>query len=170
MAVFVIAVTRHSSIAVVVAIRSEWPFMQPSPKNWPGLQNADHGFLALLGYDNNLDPTFLNIEDRICHVALGEDDLILAKFKDGLPFAHLGEKLLGIEYCLIGIGWHVRFRPRAVGRLPYHSGRRQSEVKVPHDEGIAGMSEGDFSPEQSRAFMEMTREIEAAEEHSAADS
>ena len=27
MAVFVIAVTRHSSIAVVVAIRSEWPFM-----------------------------------------------------------------------------------------------------------------------------------------------
>jgi hypothetical protein len=45
-----------------------------------GLQNADHGFLALLGYDNNLDPAFLNIEDRICHVALRKDDLILAKF------------------------------------------------------------------------------------------
>jgi hypothetical protein len=24
------------AIAVVVAMRGEWPFMQPSPKNWPG--------------------------------------------------------------------------------------------------------------------------------------
>jgi hypothetical protein len=60
-------------------------------------QYADHGFLALLGYDNNLDPAFLNIEDRIGHVALRKDYLVLAKFKDGLPFAHLGEKLLGIK-------------------------------------------------------------------------
>ena len=36
MAAFDIPVTRQSSIAVVVAMRSEWPFMQPSPKNWPG--------------------------------------------------------------------------------------------------------------------------------------
>jgi hypothetical protein len=97
-------------------------------KELAGLQNADHGFLALLGYDNNLDPTFLNIEDRICHVALGKDDLILAKFKDGLPLANLGEKLLGIEYCLNGIVCHVRFRPRA-GTLLYHLGRRRPKQK-----------------------------------------
>ena len=84
-------------------------------KELAGLQNADHGFLALLGYDNNLDPTFLNIEDRICHVALRKDDLILAKFKNALPFAHLGEKLLRIKY-LIGLVWHARFRLRAVAR------------------------------------------------------
>ena len=127
-AVFVITVISDASIAVVVAIRSEWPFMQPSPKNWPGSRIPDNGFLALLGYDNNLDPAFLNIEDRICHVALRKDDLILAKFKDGLPFAHLGEKLLRIKYCLIGIVWHARF-VSAVARLPYHSGRRRPKKK-----------------------------------------
>jgi hypothetical protein len=31
-------------------------------KELAGFQNADHGFLALLGYDNNLDPTFLHME------------------------------------------------------------------------------------------------------------
>jgi hypothetical protein len=36
MAAFVIAVIKHPSIAVVVAMRSAWPFMHPSPKNWPG--------------------------------------------------------------------------------------------------------------------------------------
>jgi hypothetical protein len=75
------------------------------------LQYADHGFLALLGYDNNLDPTFLKVEDRARHIALRKDNLILAKFKDGLPFTHLGEKLLGIKYCLVGLVWHFRFRP-----------------------------------------------------------
>jgi hypothetical protein len=34
---------------------------------------------------------------------LGEDDLVLAKFKYGLPLAHFGEKRLGIECSLIGI-------------------------------------------------------------------
>jgi hypothetical protein len=33
----------------------------------------------------NLDPAFLDIEDLICHVALGKDDIILAKLKEGLP-------------------------------------------------------------------------------------
>ena len=82
-------------------------------KELAGLQNADHGFLALLGYNNNLDPAFLNIEDRARHVALREDNLVLAKFKDGLPIADLGEKLLRIKYCLIGIVWHARFRSRS---------------------------------------------------------
>ena len=71
------------------------------------LQNADHGFLALLGYRDNLDSTFLNIEDRARHVALRKDNLILAKFKDGLSLANLGEKLLGIK-SLIGLACHVR--------------------------------------------------------------
>jgi hypothetical protein len=101
-------------------------------KELAGLQNADHGFLALLGYDNNLDPAFLNIEDRARYIALREDNLVLAKFKDGLPFAHLGEKLLGIKYCLVGIVWHVRFGPR--GEPPILPLRPPtSEVKVPRD-------------------------------------
>src|SRR4029450_11458625 len=90
-------------------------------KELAGLQNADHGILALLGHDNNLDPTFLDIEDSICRIALGEDDLVLAKFKDGLPFAHLGEKLLRIKYCLVGIAWHVRFRPHDGTTLPFRA-------------------------------------------------
>ena len=40
MASFVIEVIRHSSIAVVVAIRSLWPFRQLSPKNGPGSKIA----------------------------------------------------------------------------------------------------------------------------------
>jgi hypothetical protein len=46
-----------------------------------------------------------------------------------------------------------------------------SEVKVLHGESFSQprMSKGTSRPEQSRAFMEMTHEIEATEEHSAAD-
>ena len=68
-------------------------------KELAGLQNADHGFLALFGYDNDLDPAFLDIEDRVCYIALREDNLVPAKLKDGLPFAYLGEKLLRIKYA-----------------------------------------------------------------------
>ena len=32
---FFIAVVRHGSIVVVVAMRNRWPLIQPSPKNWP---------------------------------------------------------------------------------------------------------------------------------------
>ncbi|MFK4650649.1 hypothetical protein ABIF97_000583 [Bradyrhizobium japonicum] len=85
-----------------MALRRDCPAKTASSPEYPhaawivaGLQNAHHGFLALLGYDHNLDPAFLNIEDRIRHVALRKDNLILAKFKDGLPFAHLGENSLG---------------------------------------------------------------------------
>ena len=74
-------------------------------------QNADYRFLALFRYDNNLDPALLNIEDRVCRISLGENDLILAKFNNGFPLAHLGEKFLGIK-SLIGVVWHVRHGPR----------------------------------------------------------
>ena len=86
-------------------------------KELAGAENPDHRLFALFGYDNNLDPAFLNIKDRVCHVSLGEDDLVFAKFKYGFPLAHDGEKLLGIECSLIGIVCHVRFGP-AVGHLP----------------------------------------------------
>src|SRR5258705_1940634 len=138
-------------------------------KELAGLQNADHGFLALLGYDNNLDPAFLDIEDRICHIALRKDDLVLAKFKDGLPFAHLGEKLLRIKYCLVGIAWHVRFRSRdGTPTLPFRP--PTSEVKVPQDGAFRSRDEpGSPALSNLAPSWKLACEIQAAEEHSAAD-
>ena len=107
MAALVIAVIRHPSIAVVVAIRSKWPFMQPSPKNWPGSKMPTTASLPCSDMTTTLTSTFLNIEDRARHVALRKDNLILAKFKDRLPLANLGEKLLWIK-SLIGLACHVR--------------------------------------------------------------
>ena len=77
-------------------------------KELAGSKNSDHRLFALFRYDNNLDPARLNIKNSVCCISLGEDDLILAKFKDGLPFAHLGEKFLRIEN-LIGLACHVGF-------------------------------------------------------------
>jgi hypothetical protein len=71
-------------------------------KKLPGFEDPDNRFLALCGNDDDLQPAFLNVENRICHVALGEDDLVLAKLNDGFPFAYLGEKITGIERALIG--------------------------------------------------------------------
>jgi hypothetical protein len=82
-------------------------------KELAGLQYPNHRLFSLLRYDNNLDPTFLNIEDGVGSVALGEDNLALANLKDGLSIAHFGEKLLGIECSLIDITWHVGFVARS---------------------------------------------------------
>jgi hypothetical protein len=79
-------------------------------KELAGSQNADYCFLALFGYDNNLDPAFLNIKNRARPVALCENYLILAKFNDSFPLAYLGEKVLGIKN-LISVVWHVRMVP-----------------------------------------------------------
>src|SRR3984957_12255722 len=97
MAVFVIAVTRHSSIAVVVAMRNEWPFMQPSPKNWPGSRIPTTASLPCSDITTTLTRPFLNIENRVRNVSLGEDDLVLAIFQYRFSLAHLGEKHLGIK-------------------------------------------------------------------------
>src|SRR6476620_2638802 len=91
-------------------------------KELAGPQNADHGFLALLGYDDNLDLAFLNIEDRARHISLRENNLVLAKFNDGLAFAHLGEKLLRIK-SLIGLACHVRCGLHAETLILAHRGR-----------------------------------------------
>ena len=56
-----------------------------------------------------------------------------------------------------------------MGRLPYHFRPPTSEAKVPQDGAFRSRKSPGARPEQSRAFLEMTREIEAAEEHTAAD-
>jgi hypothetical protein len=60
-------------------------------------QDSDHGFLALLGYHENLDPSLLNIEDGICGVSLREDDLVPVKFQNGFALADHGEKEFWIK-------------------------------------------------------------------------
>ena len=60
-------------------------------------QNSDHGFLALLGDNENLDPSLLNIENGICGVSLLKNDLVPVKFQDGFALADLGEKDLWIK-------------------------------------------------------------------------
>ncbi|HJY52172.1 MAG TPA: hypothetical protein VJ349_26535, partial [Stellaceae bacterium] len=60
-----------------------------------GLQNSDHGFLALFGDDENLDPSLLNIENCISDVSLGKNDLVFLNFNMTLPSPTLARKLFG---------------------------------------------------------------------------
>src|SRR5271154_5575713 len=62
-----------------------------------GLHDSDHGFLALLGYNEDLDPSLLDIENRICGLSLRKDDLVLFKFQYGCALADLGEEEFWIE-------------------------------------------------------------------------
>ena len=89
--------TSLSTIALAVARRKGWPIRQPSPKNSPGTEDGDHGFLALLGLDHDLDPAFLDVEDRVRRAALREDDGILGVLGDRATVIHGGEKHLRIE-------------------------------------------------------------------------
>src|SRR4029077_3337735 len=86
-------------------------------KELTGPKNPDHRLLTLFRYDNNLDLAFLNVKDRVCRVSLGENDLFLAKFKDGFAVTHDGEKRLGIKCSLIGVVCHVRIGPSGEYRL-----------------------------------------------------
>jgi hypothetical protein len=65
-------------------------------------QNSDYRFLALLGYDSELDPARLNKKNRICHVSLLEDMLILFNVQDRFARPEPGEKSFGIELIF---GW-----------------------------------------------------------------
>src|ERR1700722_17923691 len=60
-------------------------------------KNPDYRFLALLGYDSDLDVALLNIKNSIRHVSLLEDVLIFLKFQDRFACPYLGEKGFGIE-------------------------------------------------------------------------
>jgi hypothetical protein len=62
-----------------------------------GFQNSDHRVLALFGDNENLDPSLLNIENRICGVPLRKHDLVLGKFQYGFALADLGEKEFWIK-------------------------------------------------------------------------
>jgi hypothetical protein len=62
-----------------------------------GFQDSDHRFLALFGDNENLDPSLLNIENRICGVSLRKHDLVLGKFQYGFALTDLGEKELWIK-------------------------------------------------------------------------
>ena len=66
-------------------------------KKMAGLQNRDHRFLALLGCDGQLDPSFLNVKHSVRDVALLKHNLIFLKFNNSLPHADFGEKYFGIE-------------------------------------------------------------------------
>ena len=54
----------------------------------------------MLGQDSELDPTFLNVKNRIGDLTLREDVLVLVKLKDVFSCAHLGEKCFGIKRVL----------------------------------------------------------------------
>jgi hypothetical protein len=66
----------------------------------------------------------LNVKNRVRHVTLGENDLILAKLNNGFPLAYSGEKFLGIK-SLTGVVWHVRHGPRGGPYLIDFSARKR---------------------------------------------
>jgi hypothetical protein len=67
------------------------------PEEMAGPHDGDDGLLALVGNDGELDPAFLDVEDRVCGVSLGEHNGALAKFGNRLALADIGEKRFGIE-------------------------------------------------------------------------
>jgi hypothetical protein len=60
-------------------------------------QNSDDGFFAVSGNNGKLDLAFLDIEDGVSGIALGENRLILAAGGQGPSCADLGQETLGIE-------------------------------------------------------------------------
>src|SRR6476620_6664411 len=81
---------------------AQWmPIEAPLAEELARFQNLDHRFLALLGQDSELDPTFLNVKDRIRHVSLPEDVLIFMEFQYLLPRSNFGEKYCGVKHVLV---------------------------------------------------------------------
>jgi hypothetical protein len=60
-------------------------------------EDGDDGFLALLGLDHELDPAFMDVEDRVRRTCLREDDGILGIVGDRATVIDGGEKRLRIE-------------------------------------------------------------------------
>lgn len=86
--------------------------MQPSPKNWPGSKIPTTA-LALLRQDRELDPALLNVKNRIGDLTLREHLLVLVKFEDRFPRAHLGEKYFGIKQvlnCVAHVALHYSYK------------------------------------------------------------
>jgi hypothetical protein len=76
MVAFSVRVTTHSSMALVVAMGSGWPFRHPSPKKWPGPRIATTGFLALLRNDREFDLAVLNVKNRVRDLSLRKDNIV----------------------------------------------------------------------------------------------
>src|ERR1700751_5445331 len=66
-------------------------------KELSGFQDSDHCLLALFGDNKNLDPSLLNIKNRIRDVSLRKDDLVLVKLQYGFALTDLGEKEFWIK-------------------------------------------------------------------------
>jgi hypothetical protein len=60
-------------------------------------KNGDYRFLALFGYNGELDLAGLNIEDGVGRIALRENPLVLSVICQSPSFADLGQKSFGIE-------------------------------------------------------------------------
>ncbi len=60
-------------------------------------EDGDHGFLALVGLDHDLDSAFLHVEDRVRGVRLCEDDGVLGVLGNCAPMIDGGEKHLCIK-------------------------------------------------------------------------
>jgi hypothetical protein len=56
----------------------------------------------MFGQDSKLDLAFLNVKHRVGDIALLKHVLVLVKFEDRFPRAHLGEKVFGVKHVL---GW-----------------------------------------------------------------
>jgi len=116
-----------------MALRRDCPAKTASSPEYPhaawivaGLQNAHHGFLALLGYDHKLDPAFLNVEDLSATSPCEKTISSLLNSRMIFPPPTLARnfwdqvEIFGIKYCR-GMS---AFIP-AVGRLLFHSRRRR---------------------------------------------
>src|SRR5260370_26294899 len=64
----------------------------PFAKKITRSQDCDHGFLALLGIDGELDLALPDVENRVCDLSLRKNNLILPIFGYRFSFAYLGEK------------------------------------------------------------------------------
>ena len=60
-----------------------------------GLHDSDHGLLALLGDNENLDLSLLDIENSICGVPLRKTAAFFSKFSMVVPSPTLARKRFG---------------------------------------------------------------------------
>jgi len=87
-------------MAAAEPILSNCPAREPSPKKIAFADDRDGRFLARLGNDGEPDFAFLNIEDRVGCVPLGEDDLLFRNRQDFSAVSNSGEESVGVELSI----------------------------------------------------------------------
>ena len=75
-------------------------------KELTGFQDGDHRLLALTGDDRQLDLTLLDVEERVCRVALGKDPGLDPVPVDRSPAICPGKKDLWIESRVLPFRFH----------------------------------------------------------------